>query len=1047
MLVRLAAAGLGLAALAAAALVLALPGLAERRVLAILEDAGIGDAALAVERVGWNEMVIAGLRIGGDLSAVRVVLRYAPGDLIDGRVRDVVVSGLAVSAAITPDGLSLGTLDRLRGRGGALGAMPVGTITLRDARIEVASPLGAITVAANGAAEIVDGRGVHVRAEVAVQALSGRLGGTLTLTANDGGEFAARLDIADGAAYIPPFRAGRITGSVTAQGTGAALEAAEVRLSLADVELPLAPSTVGEIAATLAGGRLSADGALYTSDGGFAITAEATIADVAEPASRFVVEGEVTVADARALDITALDGAAPDDVAGRGRAGFTLSGVLPQRAVLGAAHDLGAGLATLSLAGALDLALDDVTLPGLAAGLSIDGRVTAEIAGGALTVMAGDGLRLAVASLDPALLHSLGVPAMARPHLDGPLVLAFDGGGATLVHVRPTSQAVVIDAAARGRLELAGGAVVTAAIDATVETDGRGAPRRFSLRRLDASAGGLAFVGADVALDRLRLNLAGTPASFAGTMRLDVSATAIDLTGLSVDRPRLTADAAIAFRDGGFAVSLAEGTRLDATGLSVAGVFQTTGPVGLRAVAAEHPALTIDFDDAGAPVLRHRLRLAMSAVEGAVRLPGGVVLAAEIALPDVRIDGADGGAGVIVVAGGALRLPAYRLALEGIDATLDLDAAGPAMGRLADFAVGNLRHTAEPPLVAPLRLAGAVDRDGGGFSFNGRIGDRDGRVAVAIRGRHDLEGGAGHADFASQRLRFDPGALRPGDLAPPLAGLVGKLSGTVAAEGRLSWGGGDGPLSEMKLLVEDVSFEVGSVRLERLNAVIDFDGLWPPSTPPGQQLAIGLVDVGLPLANGLVAFRLAPGGTLEVESAVWRWAGGAIRTGGLVIDADAARHAAVLEITGLDLAEVVALANIDALTATGRLSGRVPVALTADGLVIEDGWLEADGGVLRYAPTGAPAALRQAGEGATLMLTALENFNYEIMRITLDKEAGDRTVIALHIRGANPDLYDGYPVEFNIPIEGYDLAQMLRRGLVGSRVPEAIRKKLQRFGD
>ena len=671
--------------------------------------------------------------------------------------------------------------------------------------------------------------------------------------------------------------------------------------------------------------------------------------------------------------------------------------------------------------------------------------MTAVTAGGALAVTAGGGLRLTVARLDPALLDALGVPAMARPHLDGPLALAFDGDGTTLVHVRPSARAVVIDAAARGRLELAGGAVVTAVIDATVETDGRGAPQRFSLRRLDASAGGLALAGAEVTLDTLRLNLAGTPASFAGGARVELSAKTIALAGLSVDRPRLTAIAAIAFRDGRLAVSLAEGTRLDAAGLSVSDLFQTTGPVGLRAVAAEQPALTIDFDAAGAPVLRHRLRLTMPVVEGAALLPGGAVLAAAVALPEVRFDGVHGGAGVIVVAGGTLRLPAYRVALDGIDGTLNMDAAGPAIGRLADFTVGALRHTAEPPLVAPLRLAGAVDRDGGGFSFTGRIGDRDGRLAITIRGRHDLDGGAGHADFAAERLRFDPGALRPGDLAPPLAGMVGDVSGTVAAEGRLAWGGSGGPVSGMRLLVEDVSFEAGGARLERLNAVVDFDSLWPPSTPPGQQLAIGLVDAGLPLADGLVAFRLTPGGTLEVESAVWRWAGGAIRTGRLVIDADAARHAAVLEVAGLDLGEVVALANIDGLAATGRLSGRVPVAFTGDGLVIENGRLEAEGGVLRYAPSGAPAALRQAGEGATLMLGALENFAYETMRITLDREAGGEAEIGVHLRGSNPDFYDGYPVEFNLGVSGA-LDTMLRRGLEGYRVPDAIRERLQGFG-
>jgi hypothetical protein len=99
---------------------------------------------------------------------------------------------------------------------------------------------------------------------------------------------------------------------------------------------------------------------------------------------------------------------------------------------------------------------------------------------------------------------------------------------------------------------------------------------------------------------------------------------------------------------------------------------------------------------------------------------------------------------------------------------------------------------------------------------------------------------------------------------------------------------------------------------------------------------------------------------------------------------------------------------------------------------------------LRYAPGGAPAALRQAGEGATLMLDALEDFRYEALSITLDREADGETDVALHIKGANPGFYDGYPVEFNLTISG-ELDTMLRRGLEGYRVPDAIRQRIQGF--
>ncbi len=80
------------------------------------------------------------------------------------------------------------------------------------------------------------------------------------------------------------------------------------------------------------------------------------------------------------------------------------------------------------------------------------------------------------------------------------------------------------------------------------------------------------------------------------------------------------------------------------------------------------------------------------------------------------------------------------------------------------------------------------------------------------------------------------------------------------------------------------------------------------------------------------------------------------------------------------------------------------------------------------------------------MLAALENFQYERLRVTLDRRTDGDTIIGLYFRGANPDVQDGRPFEFNVPISGYDLDQMLRRGLVGYRIPDVIAERLREFG-
>ena len=52
--------------------------------------------------------------------------------------------------------------------------------------------------------------------------------------------------------------------------------------------------------------------------------------------------------------------------------------------------------------------------------------------------------------------------------------------------------------------------------------------------------------------------------------------------------------------------------------------------------------------------------------------------------------------------------------------------------------------------------------------------------------------------------------------------------------------------------------------------------------------------------------------------------------------------------------------------------------------------------------------------------------------------------VGLHIKGANPDLYDGHPIEFNLNLEG-ELGTILKRSLAGYQIPEQIRERIQDF--
>ena len=105
---------------------------------------------------------------------------------------------------------------------------------------------------------------------------------------------------------------------------------------------------------------------------------------------------------------------------------------------------------------------------------------------------------------------------------------------------------------------------------------------------------------------------------------------------------------------------------------------------------------------------------------------------------------------------------------------------------------------------------------------------------------------------------------------------MSEVSGGLALNGDLTWGAA-GITGDLAILVDQLALSTGPARLEQVNGVVRLDRLWPPTTPPGQQLAIGLLDLGLPLTAGTTTFQLTEGPRLEVEQLQWRLAGGTAR--------------------------------------------------------------------------------------------------------------------------------------------------------------------------
>ena len=274
-----------------------------------------------------------------------------------------------------------------------------------------------------------------------------------------------------------------------------------------------------------------------------------------------------------------------------------------------------------------------------------------------------------------------------------------------------------------------------------------------------------------------------------------------------------------------------------------------------------------------------------------------------------------------------------------------------------------------------------------------------------------------------------------------LGGWLADVAGKIALDGTLAWGKGDQIQADLALLLDSVGFTAGPARLQQVNGVLHLDRLWPPTTPPGQQLAIGLLELGLPLTQGLIGFRLDPDRTLAVEELRWSFAGGTVRAQPFRVGSEASDIKVTLTADGLDLGQLFALTRLDGLSGEGEVHGALPVRIQGGVAVIAGGALETDRpGQLRYRP--AAAAHRLAGRRRQRELVAAGIGTAIMRRSGSHSMAGPtpRWRSACTVRGANPELYGGYPIELNLNLEG-ELANILRSGLATYQIPDRIRSR------
>lgn len=314
--------------------------------------------------------------------------------------------------------------------------------------------------------------------------------------------------------------------------------------------------------------------------------------------------------------------------------------------------------------------------------------------------------------------------------------------------------------------------------------------------------------------------------------------------------------------------------------------------------------------------------------------------------------------------------------------------------------------SAERPLFNPLRLSGVQAQ-----LRRGRL-EAEGALLLADSGDqlagftafHDLDAGSGVAQIAAERIVFGA-ALQPYDITERARGLVENVRGDASLLADISWSEA-GIARVGRLTLHGVSMATSTIPIvENVRGAIHFDDLFALTTPPGQELEVGLVNPGIAVRDGRVRFQLLEGRQVAIEQARFAFAGGVLAMSPTTIAFGADETRFELTMHEVEAADLLAALRVPDLSVTGRIEGSFPITLTRRTAFIENG-------VLRALPGGGTIAYSgDAGAGATgaarVAFDALRSFRYDALEIHLSGDLSDEVVSSIQFSGENA----GRPVD------------------------------------
>jgi hypothetical protein len=1020
--------------------------LGQALILRQLAALGVPEARVTVTEVTNARISLSDLSAGeaGEITAGIVEVEYRLPDLLDGRVARIEIQDFVLHLDLNDPADAFGSLqpfvDRLTADedaapGGTqdrpqqdIAALP--QIRLANGRIEATTPLGLATVTLDGELGADPNSVLALALDLTASSPFGSLAGRLTASGDPQAYLTGTFVITGGALSGPQgaFRADGVEGRIELAAESGAPAAANGDFRIAGLVLAGTKFDSAEARLELTETEAEAHARILTDDGSFDLTFNGQIKEFNdEPRVNIEFKAEVGAH----APLTAL-APLPWPESGRARLHATASGALPPMAPLpDSADGFLAWLTQGHFTGRIDTDLEAIALAETAPTFDAAMHWSADWDGATLSLALAEDSRIDAARIDAAALQALGFPddlaaeALALTGGQVSLTLPADVPQPAKATWRPANGTADLTAEGTAGLDAGPISVTISGLHLSAPA-GNPASGRATIDAFSLSGADFAFSGFDIANLAVTGSFDGSPDEFAAEAKVradlrdpatgDLSATAVDLT-LPLRATR---------QSGTTSVALAAPGRLTAHGLRLAGGLTAERPVE---VAIKRCELTLRDGEGGAASLAyaHRTDLAVGQSEFLLPREDGEAIRLAGQAPQVSLTGAGSLNGLYrgeaKVLGAGLALPDFELALDGVSATVILP--GDPEQATANFDVAEVRNTAITPAFAPHRLSGQATRRGPQLDLTAEAYGPGDRRAVDITAHHSLADGTGGAVVEIVPLLFSPDGLQPAELSPRFAGVL-EMTGSADGTADLEWTP-DGLSGTAEVKLDGASFRTEDVAVEDLTLHLSLDELWPASSPPGQMLRAGKIDIGTPVENLVARYRLPPDapGQVLVEEARFALVGGQFAVRDALIDPASKNTELRVQVDSLSLARLFETLAVEGLSGQGELAGAIPISLQGDQVAVRDARLASRApGVLRFRSGTASAALQSGGESVELLLKALENFQYDTLSLTGGLDQDGNTDLRLAILGSNPDVLEGHPFQVNINLTG-DLGPIL----------------------